>query len=171
MNQDVAEINQIKWFVESPDIGLLECICSLCGKVITDPVPVRMFDDTSGREARFDKVCFELVMRKPKLPRILMIYSPSNIPLDWKMETNGWLPVAVKSFINYMVDRSQLPPTSEQVAMIIQYFTHFIFAPCWDESGFAKELLQLRYEIQFVRTIAQLDTWLSKAVGIGLDPL
>lgn len=63
---------QIQWFETSPDAGLPECICSLCGKVIgtpwweqdeeeSDEIPIRLFDTDRNLEARFHLDCFAKV--------------------------------------------------------------------------------------------------------------
>lgn len=165
-------IKQIQWFDESPDQGSPECICSLCGKPLAE-LTIRLFDETSEQEARFDKICFDLVMGRPELPEIYTMYlQPFGSPFHWRDEASGRLPTAVAAFINYMADKSDPLPSPEQVAMVIQYCTYFIFGPCWDINSFSlRELLQLRYEIQFVQTIQQFDDWLRRAIKISLDPL
>lgn len=56
--------NQFKWFEDSPDSGLSECICSYipCNKVIPeDEVPIRIFDTKNNKELRFHTECFGIV--------------------------------------------------------------------------------------------------------------
>jgi len=161
----------IQWFDDSPDPNTPECICSLCGQPITDPVPIRMFDvDGSNQEARFDSQCAELVVRPPRLPPYYTKYNPPHhTPHNWQKESTGKLRKAIFAFIAHMTGEGP-PPAPEKLAMTIQYCTHFIWAPCWNDKDFAKQLLQLRYEIGFVQTVAQLDTWFHKALDIGLDP-
>lgn len=44
--------SRVTWFEDSPDVGP-DCLCSVCGKPITEGVPVRVFDNETGKEARF----------------------------------------------------------------------------------------------------------------------
>lgn len=65
--------DKIRWFEDSPDAGLPECICSLCGEVIGTPwwensgaedkgdFPIRAFDTERNLEARFHIDCFSKV--------------------------------------------------------------------------------------------------------------
>lgn len=60
--------DKIRWFGDSPDAGLPECVCSLCGKVIGTPwgesedeFPIRAFDTERNLEARFHIACFSKV--------------------------------------------------------------------------------------------------------------
>lgn len=163
------EIKQIQWFAESLAAGRPECICSLCGRTITDAVPVRMFED--GLEARFDHACSTLVTKRPELRPAYQYYYPDlGLPLNWQDEKGAKLAAAVMAYFMYMANKDEPPPTPEQLALTIEYGTHYIFAPCWDKSGFARELLQLRYEIQCVKTLEQLDRWIHKCLEITIDP-
>jgi hypothetical protein len=50
----------LTWWVDSPDAGHPECLCSWCANVISDEdvPPIRLFDDESGMEARFHIDCW-----------------------------------------------------------------------------------------------------------------
>jgi len=49
----------IRWFSDSPDIGDPDCLCSLCGQVITedDGPAIRVTSAIDDREARFHSWC------------------------------------------------------------------------------------------------------------------
>lgn len=55
-----VDFSKLKWFTDSPDTGYPDCICSLCGKVISeDEVPIRIWnDDKPMREIRLHWKCF-----------------------------------------------------------------------------------------------------------------
>lgn len=50
----------ITWFQDSPDAGLPECVCSLCGQMIRlEDIPIRAFNPQTNLEARFHFDCFK----------------------------------------------------------------------------------------------------------------
>ena len=52
------------WFRDSPDAGLPECMCSLCGKRIgKDEIVIRLFDSEDGKETRIHKGCWVIILR------------------------------------------------------------------------------------------------------------
>jgi len=50
----------ITWFVQSPDAGAPDCLCSYCGSVISDEdvPPIRMWNEKADLEARFHIDCW-----------------------------------------------------------------------------------------------------------------
>jgi len=48
----------ITWFNNSPEAKTPECVCSLCGKVIDEFVPIRIWKEQYNIEARFHKKCY-----------------------------------------------------------------------------------------------------------------
>lgn len=57
-------MSTIIWFKDSPDAGDPSCICSWCGKQITEEQApaVRMFDSDANTEARFHHGCYMAAM-------------------------------------------------------------------------------------------------------------
>lgn len=51
-------MTEITWFTDSPDVGP-DCYCSKCGEPIKI-MAIRVFDDKSGKEARFHQDCFDI---------------------------------------------------------------------------------------------------------------
>lgn len=50
----------LRWFHDSPDVGVPTCICSWCGKPIERGVPIRLYWErtrTDVLEARFHDAC------------------------------------------------------------------------------------------------------------------
>lgn len=56
--------HRIKWFKKYSFAGALDCICSLCGKLISEEdMPIRMWTEHKPvREARFHEDCFKKVV-------------------------------------------------------------------------------------------------------------
>lgn len=55
-----VDFSKLKWFTDSPFAGDPDCICSLCGKIISeDDVPIRMWNEKKPiKEIRLHWNCF-----------------------------------------------------------------------------------------------------------------
>lgn len=96
------------------------------------------------------------------IPRI---YSPPlGLPLYWRNEQTGSLAIAVMAYLK------SKPLFPYQIFQIKCYLEHYINAPCWvdDSAGILREL---RLDINTIKSVKDIDSWLDKAMEIALDPL
>ena len=93
--------------------------------------------------------------------------SDPRAPKYWQHETTGVLRPVIEA---YLYGR-QLGPNS--MAVMRAYLRQWIMSPVWDASPHAddEELRGLRDLIDSLTTRAQIDTWLERALEIGIDPL
>lgn len=174
-------MKRIKWFKESPDTGLPECLCSLCSKMIgKDEVPIRLFDEENDLEARFHHACYHFGKTPMECPAILSNYLEAwGVPmpphqLPKRGETGKAIYEAIMAYLGYMSieaeDRDE-PPNGKQIELLRQYLSHSICAPCWRWSGSEAELLDLRYRVNHLETPEEVNEWIMDCLNLGVDPL
>jgi len=108
-----------------------------------------------------------------RMPREYMPMPFGPAPMNWRDEVSGELASAVRAYLNFRIGEAPEPSRAE-LALLADYFRHYIFAPCWDRScagAFEKELAELRDAILGAETAAELGLWQWACLGIGLDPL
>lgn len=97
---------------------------------------------------------------------------PLRIPLYWKNETSGQLPLAIKTYVFYAANpKKNPPPTPEQIRLIAEYFRYFIYAPCWVTEGCEEQIANLRRDTLRISSISDISTWINACLELGIDPL
>ncbi len=93
---------------------------------------------------------------------------PNGVPLYWMDEESGAMREAVQAFLYWAVRLPGQPrPSQEQLALLRDYFAHWINAPGWA----GKEVEKLRADIQSASTAEELLQWQERAESEGIDPL
>lgn len=88
-------------------------------------------------------------------------HPPHGTPLRWQDDQTGELRAAVMAYF----DRH---PTAAQVELIRDWLRYYANAPCWtDIHGVIAQLVR---EAPLIRSMADVDQWLSKAMPEGIDP-
>ncbi|MCL4296305.1 MAG: hypothetical protein KJ077_11275 [Anaerolineae bacterium] len=93
-------------------------------------------------------------------------------PLNWQDDVTGRLRAAVMDYLNQK-------PTDEQLKLVIAFVQHHIHAPCWLEaSPFGEVDEEMAAEIKALRELSltlvslkDVNQFINRAIGIGLDPL
>jgi hypothetical protein len=163
-----------RWFADSPDVGLPECICSWCGEVIErDQVPVRLTDLERDLEARFHLTCYKISTIQFGLCSGMPAFyrPPFGLPFYWMDEMSGVLRGAVRAFLDSRVMPGNPAVDVDQVAALREYLVHFINAPCFDDTGFGAELAKLREDVGGLGSADEIARWIGECMQIGIDPL
>lgn len=92
-----------------------------------------------------------------------------GLPFHYSHEVSGELADAVKAYLDNRVENKTV--TDAQIVLLRDYLSHYIHAPCWDESGFESELAHLRWAVSYLDSATEISAWIFKAMEIGLDPL
>lgn len=153
----------VTWYDTSPDAGP-ECLCSLktCGQPIdADTVPIRVFDEATGREARFHPGCYsDFLALTQAAPAWNAEAYNGGLPFYWADESTD-LPAAVNAFL-----AGQATPA--QLARVVQYLDYYIQAPVWRGDD---ALDDLRRRAPGLTTADEISAWIHRCLEIGLDPL
>lgn len=89
-----------------------------------------------------------------------------SAPGYWINETSGLLRPAVEAYLS----GSEMTPG--QIATMRAYLRQWINAPVWDLNPYGSDALDgLRDGIDSLHSRAQIETWLDKALDVGIDPL
>ncbi len=93
-----------------------------------------------------------------------------GLPLRWQDEQTGELIEAVRTFFAIQ------PLTERQFTLVRAYCIHYICAPCWDmgcdgDAECDKELADLREEANALSTAEEVNGWIHRCLGVGIDPL
>lgn len=79
------DTNGLRWFEDSPSAGDAACICSHCGQLIADEVPIRLWNATH-QEARLHQGCFAARTGAPPSTEFLPL--PEDEPIDLADESD-----------------------------------------------------------------------------------
>lgn len=94
---------------------------------------------------------------------IFKVFGPlSDIPYYWRNETNGRLETAVMRYIN------QEELVDEDFDYLQAYFQQWINARCFDGQP---AIAELRESIETINNLEDINSWLDRALVIGIDPL
>ncbi len=105
-----------------------------------------------------------------KMTRMPLAYKePLGLPFYWRDEVSGELGRAVMAYLNNRIEGTTV--TDAQIALLRDYLSHWINAPCWMASGFECEMSNLRSSVRELETATEIDDWLHQALDIGMDPL
>lgn len=96
--------------------------------------------------------------------------NPGGLPFYWQDEVSGQLAAAINALLDHKVDGAPAP-NEAQLSLIQQYLDHYIHAPCWEGTPLDDELAELRRQAPAIKTVIDIDAFISKALAIGLDPL
>ena len=90
-----------------------------------------------------------------------------DAPKYWMYEQSGVLHPVIEKYLN---DREM---TAQDVAAMRAYLRQWIKSPAWNPppGGEATELIALRGSVERIGSVADIDTWIEKALAIGIDPL
>lgn len=163
-----------RWFADSPDVGLPECVCSWCGGVIErDQVPMRLTDLERNLEARFHLTCYKIsTIQFGLCSGMPAFYKPIlGLPFYWMDEVSGVLRRAVRAFLDNRVMPGNPAVSEDRIAVLREYLVHFIHAPCWDGSEFEAELAALREAVGGLSSADEIAAWIGQCMQIGIDPL
>lgn len=87
-------------------------------------------------------------------------------PKFWMNETSGVLRPAIEAYL------SGGEMTPDQVGAMRAYLRQWIMSPAWDMNPHGSaELSGLRDGIDSLVNRAQISSWLTKAIDVGIDPL
>jgi len=161
----------LTWFETSPDVGP-DCLCSWCGQPIEDVLPIRWYDNQSGREARFHNDCHWDYMTIPHITTYIPGPRMGGVPLypvfHWQDLRFDRVRPAIKSFIDYGAGQGP-EPSNVDLEIVRRWFEYIITAPCWYCAG--DELVELQQSVKTLQNITQLREWLDQALELGIDPL
>jgi hypothetical protein len=150
----------LKLFLDSPDAGHPDCICSYCEKLIEEgTVPIRMF------------------VTEPN-PRRIPVYTAGklqttfSIPVDGASDdVTGNLPQAVVAYHN----RAAQLMTNAELSLIIAYIQHYVHAPLWlnniEDEDFREEILNIQKASLDLKTIKDVESIIEACMDVGWDPL
>ncbi|HEV8189498.1 MAG TPA: hypothetical protein VGP83_17215 [Pyrinomonadaceae bacterium] len=82
-------------------------------------------------------------------------------PQYWLYETGGLLSTAVMAYL-----RNE-PMTADDITLMRRYLTQWITSPVWRGPGVDK----LRLDVHDIRSRADIDAWLYRALEENIDPL
>lgn len=96
----------------------------------------------------------------------------SGLPLNWQDDVTGTMRAAVMAYLDQK-------PTDEQLKLVIAYIQHHIHAPCflerspWGEvdEETARAIKALRAKSMEMKTLKDVNHYINRALGVGLDPL
>lgn len=102
------------------------------------------------------------------------VYLPSyGTPIYWMDQPDAQLKAAMHQYIEYAehpasasaTPSSALPPTPEQLEIVIAYLQYFINAPCWVGAD------DLRERARQMKSLPDVMAWVDYCMNDGLDPL
>lgn len=83
-------------------------------------------------------------------------------PLYWQQETSGKLKEAVLTYVD------NKPLNESQILSLKLYFQQWISASAWEPTD---EVIDLRYSVEKIATVKDIDNWVEDAIAAGVDPL
>jgi hypothetical protein len=92
-----------------------------------------------------------------------------GFPFHWSHEISGELRHAVEAYHDNRIENKTV--TDAQIALLRDYLSHYINAPCWDNPEFQSELAHLRWSVSKLDSATEISKWIHKSMEIGLDPL
>ena len=109
-----------------------------------------------------------VIARSSRMPGV---YREWGGPLRWQDDVTGELPKAVQEFFQL---RSTTSPA--RLELVRDYCQYYISAPCWDANPYSteeglEELRTRREEIKQAKTFMEINAWIHKCLGMGIDPL
>lgn len=90
---------------------------------------------------------------------------PEKAPRSYQEDLTGRLPNAVRTLFHQPRGVSQ-----QQMALLDDYCSYYINAPCWYTAGMENAFEALRREITGITDAAHLQDWLARALELGIDP-
>jgi hypothetical protein len=93
-------------------------------------------------------------------------------PVHWQDDVTGKMRVSVLAYLEQKID-------PEQLELVIAYIQYHIHAPCWLEAfpggkpndEMRDQIIALREDSKKLKTIEDVNAYINKSLGIGLDPL
>lgn len=103
-----------------------------------------------------------------RLPHVYV--APLGLPLHWHDEQSGVLIAAVMAFFDESMD--SIPATREQLALVVDYISYYLGAPCWcDVSDQLTEIQDMCRVVAVFPTAHDIREIIHKCLEIGIDPL
>ena len=97
-------------------------------------------------------------------------YGPLGTPLYWRNDQSDELSRSIEAYMQNRTDGT--PINREQIMLLREYLEYYVNAPCWEVGGeIDDELRDLRRIITMCTSAFRIDTWIHRALEIGMDPL